>query len=88
MRAPEGKLLAPTFPEEIKYATKASEKLFVARKQLMIEQAEIYEKLKFQTSEETLCHIYEIFNIPRKVKEKKKIVVDMLCKYSRSCLPE
>jgi hypothetical protein len=73
--------LTPAFPEEIKYATKASDKLFMARKQLMIEQAEIYEKLKFQTSTETLCHIYELFNIPRKDKGKKKILVDMLCKY-------
>ncbi len=50
----------------------------------MMEQAEMYEKLTFHTSEETLYHIYELFHIPRKDKEKKKKVVDMLCKSSVS----
>jgi hypothetical protein len=84
LRAPEGNLLTPTFPEERNYANGASEKLFMARRQLMMEQAEMYEKLTFHTSEETLYHIYELFQIPRKDKQKKKKVVDMLCKSSVS----
>jgi hypothetical protein len=80
-RAPEGKLLSPIFPEELKFANRTSEKLFVARKQLMIERAEIYEKLKFLTSEETIFHIYDLFHISRTNKKKKEAVVDMLCEY-------
>jgi hypothetical protein len=47
----------------------------------MIERAELYEKLKFLTSEETIFHIYDLFHISRTNKKKKETVVDMLCEY-------
>jgi len=75
-----GQALVPTFPEEMEISVGSSERLFVARKQLMIERAELYEKLKFWTHEDTLCRIYEMFRIPMSSRKKKEKVLGMLCK--------
>lgn len=79
-RVPPGKPLLPVFPEEMLVSTNGSERLFVARKQLMIERAELYEKLKFKTSEDVLNRILDSFQIKTSSKKKKEKVVDMLWK--------
>ena len=74
--------LVPVFPSELNsLGGHGQGPLTTPSKQLMIERAELYEKLKYFVKPETLNRIFIAFHLSKGEKHKKDRVVNMICKY-------
>jgi hypothetical protein len=74
--------LLPVFPSELSsLGNRSVGPLTTPSKQLMIERAELYEKLKYFIRPDTLNRIFIAFHLPAQAKHKKDRVVSMIWRY-------
>jgi hypothetical protein len=74
--------LEPVFPSELNsVGNEGLGPLATPSNQLMIERAELYEKLKYCTRPDTLNRIFAAFYLPAQAKHKKERVASMIWRY-------